>query len=193
MSAQANWSTWTSRNPGAPEGGSLRAYIRSSGDNRDRRNGGGCDYVHSTGGLHARLAYSEILADEKGTRCAAFLARAITSRPTAPSRSRASQRRHQALDGLPRAADCNQRCGHTGRVPRAQSPERMHLDGWCQRSVSESRQVVAGRPSELHLRRMDAHGPGPRRRDQDCVRAMISRRSPAACACGPRGPRRAGA
>jgi transposase InsO family protein len=36
----------------------------------------GFDYVHSVVDDHSRLAYSEILTDEKGTTCAAFLQRA---------------------------------------------------------------------------------------------------------------------
>ena len=37
----------------------------------------GYDYVHSVIDDHSRLAYSEVLSDEKGPTCAAFLARAI--------------------------------------------------------------------------------------------------------------------
>lgn len=37
----------------------------------------GFDYVHSLVGDHSRLAYSEILPDEKGSTCSGFLARAI--------------------------------------------------------------------------------------------------------------------
>lgn len=36
----------------------------------------GYDYVHSAIDDHSRLAYSEILRDEKGPTCAAFLSRA---------------------------------------------------------------------------------------------------------------------
>ncbi len=36
----------------------------------------GYDYVHSLVEAHSRLAFSEILPDEKGTTCAAFLRRA---------------------------------------------------------------------------------------------------------------------
>jgi transposase InsO family protein len=59
-----------------PDGGGWRAYGRGAG-NRDRRNGTGFDYVHSVVDDHSRLAYSEILPDEKGTTCTAFLVRAI--------------------------------------------------------------------------------------------------------------------
>jgi len=59
-----------------PDGGGWRALGRGKGDNRDRRHGTGFD-VHSLVDDHSRLAYSEILADEKGPTCAAFLARAI--------------------------------------------------------------------------------------------------------------------
>ena len=52
----------------------LRARPGQS-DNRGHRVG--FDYVHSMVDDHSRLAYSEVLPDEKGATCAAFLARAI--------------------------------------------------------------------------------------------------------------------
>ena len=58
-----------------PEGGGWRVHGR--GIPRDRVNGPGFDYVHSLVDDHSRLAYSEILPDEKGPTCAAFFARAI--------------------------------------------------------------------------------------------------------------------
>jgi len=58
-----------------PQGGGWRVHGR--GIPRDRVNGPGYDYVHSLVDDHSRLAYSEILPDEKGTSCAAFLERAI--------------------------------------------------------------------------------------------------------------------
>lgn len=60
-----------------PDGGGWRAHGRGPGDNKDRKNGVGYDYVHSLVDDHTRLAYSEILPDEKGLTCAAFLERAI--------------------------------------------------------------------------------------------------------------------
>jgi transposase InsO family protein len=60
-----------------PDGGGWRVHGRGKGDNRDRKNGVGYDYVHSLVDDHSRLAYSEILPDEKGITCAGFLARAI--------------------------------------------------------------------------------------------------------------------
>ena len=59
-----------------PDGGGWRAHGRANVE-RDRMNGPGFDYVHSLVDDHSRLAYSEILPDEKGATCAAFLARAI--------------------------------------------------------------------------------------------------------------------
>lgn len=56
-----------------PDGGGWRAHGRSE-EVRDR--GIGYDYVHSLVDDHSRLAYSEILIDEKGTSCAGFLLRA---------------------------------------------------------------------------------------------------------------------
>jgi transposase InsO family protein len=60
-----------------PPGGGWRAYGRGNVQ-RDRLNGPGFDYVHSLVDDHSRLAYSQILPDEKGATCAAFLERAIT-------------------------------------------------------------------------------------------------------------------
>jgi transposase InsO family protein len=61
-----------------PAGGGWRAHGRASGSiTRDRSTRVGFDYVHSLIDDHSRLAYSEILPDEKGPTCAAFLARAI--------------------------------------------------------------------------------------------------------------------
>src|SRR5687768_2843396 len=62
-----------------PDGGGWRAHGRGAGSlTRDRNTKVGYDYVHSLVDDHSRLAYSEILPDEKGTTCAAFLARAAT-------------------------------------------------------------------------------------------------------------------
>jgi transposase InsO family protein len=61
-----------------PDGGGWRAHGRGAGAiQRDRSTKVGYDYVHSLVDDHSRLAYSEILPDEKGTSCAAFLQRAI--------------------------------------------------------------------------------------------------------------------
>ena len=60
-----------------PEGGGWRAHGRGAGSiTRDRDTKVGYDYVHSLVDDHSRLAYSEVLPDEKGATCAAFLARA---------------------------------------------------------------------------------------------------------------------
>ena len=59
-----------------PDGGGWRAHGRAAGStSRDRATRAGYDYVHSLVDDHSRLAYSEVLPDEKGTTCAAFLAR----------------------------------------------------------------------------------------------------------------------
>lgn len=60
-----------------PDGGGWRAHGRAgSRTNHDRTTRLGYDYVHSLVDDHSRLAYSEILPDEKGASCAAFLSRA---------------------------------------------------------------------------------------------------------------------
>ncbi len=61
-----------------PDGGGWRAHGRAVGSiQRDRNTKVGFDYVHSMVDDHSRLACSEILPDEKGATCAAFLERAI--------------------------------------------------------------------------------------------------------------------
>jgi len=60
-----------------PDGGGWRAHGRGAGSiRRDRSNKVGFDYIHSLVDDHSRLAYSEILPDEKGPTCAGFLTRA---------------------------------------------------------------------------------------------------------------------
>jgi transposase InsO family protein len=60
-----------------PDGGGWRAHGRAAGSSSRRRSAVvGYDFVHSLVDDHSRLAYSEILADEQGATCAAFLARA---------------------------------------------------------------------------------------------------------------------
>lgn len=60
-----------------PPGGGWKAHGRSMGSSAARKKTKiGFDYVHSVVDDHSRLAYSEILPDEQGPTCAAFLARA---------------------------------------------------------------------------------------------------------------------
>jgi len=58
-----------------PDGGGWKLHGRGKG-HRDRKNKIGFDYVHSMVDDHTRLAYSEVLPDEQGATCAAFLLRA---------------------------------------------------------------------------------------------------------------------
>lgn len=61
-----------------PDGGGWRAHGRAVGSTTRRRNNGpGYDYVHSVVDDHSRLAYSEILDDEKADTTTSFFARAI--------------------------------------------------------------------------------------------------------------------
>jgi transposase InsO family protein len=60
-----------------PDGGGWRAHGRQIGKTgAQKRARIGYDYVHSLIDDHSRLAYSEILPDEKGPTCAGFLIRA---------------------------------------------------------------------------------------------------------------------
>lgn len=62
-----------------PDGGGWKAHGRAAGSIlRDRTTRVGFDYVHSVVDDHSRLAYSEVLPDEKGPTCAAFFERAIS-------------------------------------------------------------------------------------------------------------------
>ena len=59
-----------------PDGGGWRAHGReATAAQRHKREKIGYDYVHSLVDDHSRVAYSEVLPDEKGETCAAFLAR----------------------------------------------------------------------------------------------------------------------
>ena len=61
-----------------PDGGGWRAYGRPHREaTRDRTSKIGFDYVHSLVDDHSRLAYCEVLPDEKGPTCAEFLTRAL--------------------------------------------------------------------------------------------------------------------
>jgi transposase len=59
------------------DGGGWRAHGREHGQTGAQKKAKiGFDYVHSLVDDHTRLAYSEVLPDERGTTCAAFLLRA---------------------------------------------------------------------------------------------------------------------
>ena len=61
-----------------PDGGGWKALGRGAGSiQRDHSTKVGFDYIHSLVDDHSRLAYSEVLPDEKGPTCAAFLGRAL--------------------------------------------------------------------------------------------------------------------
>ena len=60
-----------------PDGGGWRALGRAARETtRSRTSKIGYDYVHALVDDHSRLAYCEVLTDEKGTTCAGFLSRA---------------------------------------------------------------------------------------------------------------------
>jgi transposase InsO family protein len=58
------------------DGGGWRSRGRAETDRLKWRDRVGFDYVHSLVDDHTRLAYSEVLPDEKGSTCAGFLLRA---------------------------------------------------------------------------------------------------------------------
>ena len=63
-----------------PDGGGWKSRGRTIGKTAKQKKAKiGFDYVHSMVDDHTRLAYSEILPDEKGATCAAFLLRAAAA------------------------------------------------------------------------------------------------------------------
>ena len=60
-----------------PDGGGWRAHGRGARPNHKR--GIGFDYIHAMVDDHSRLAYAEVLPDEKGPTCAGFLTRAAAA------------------------------------------------------------------------------------------------------------------
>lgn len=67
-----------------PDGGGWRAHGRQLPRTQTRKNTRtGFDYIHSVIDDHSRLAYSEILADEKAPTCTGFFARAAQHFATA--------------------------------------------------------------------------------------------------------------
>jgi Integrase core domain len=63
--------------PGGNQQPLARCINQATGDDHAHKKSHiGFDYVHSVIDDHSRLAYSEILSDEKGITCAAFLQRA---------------------------------------------------------------------------------------------------------------------
>lgn len=122
----------------------------------------GYDYVHSVVDEHPRLAYSEVLPDERGSTCAAFVPRAgefspltaspawSESRPTTPSptatrgdvpgRSGSPGGRAPARPSLPPQTN--------GKVERF---KRVLLDGWAYvRPYDGNEDRVALLPHRLH-------------------------------------------
>jgi transposase InsO family protein len=61
-----------------PDGGGWRAHGRGTANSSTHKKARiGFDYIHSVVDDHSRLAYSEILPDEKAPTCTAFFARAV--------------------------------------------------------------------------------------------------------------------
>ncbi len=85
-----------------PPGGGWRAHGRGTRPGRVR--GVRYDYVHAAIDHHSRLAYAEILDDERGTTCAGFLLRAAAwfASNGHSTRSPRPDRQRQQLPDLPR-------------------------------------------------------------------------------------------
>jgi len=87
-----------------PDGGGWKAHGRQMGKTSAAKKARiGYDYVHSAIDDHSRLAYSEILPDEKGATCAAFLARAAQH---FAAHGIATIRCNRDAGGCPSAVEC---------------------------------------------------------------------------------------
>lgn len=64
---------------GIPDGGWRADPNQSARNHAASRTRVGFDYVHVVVDDHSRLAYAEVLPDEKGPTCAAFLTRAAAA------------------------------------------------------------------------------------------------------------------
>ncbi len=85
-----------------PDGGGWRVVGRQMGSTRrDRKRRIGFDYVHSLVDDHSRLAYSEILNDERADSCAGFFARAVDCFAAHGIDRIERVMTENALDGLP--------------------------------------------------------------------------------------------
>ena len=73
------------RIPRAADGAAGRELVTNHQSRPDKKTKVGFDYVHSLVDDHSRLAYSEILPDQKGATCAAFLEPAIAYLPATAS------------------------------------------------------------------------------------------------------------
>jgi transposase InsO family protein len=61
-----------------PPGGGWRGRGQDRANHASGHNRVGYDFIHSAIDAHSRLAYSEVLADERGPTCAAFWGRAVS-------------------------------------------------------------------------------------------------------------------
>lgn len=87
----ATWSTWTSRKPGRiPDGGGHRVHGRAKGNRVKGSAKPGMACVHNAVDDHSRLAYSEVLPEEKKETTAAFGSAPMPTSPNAASPSNAS-------------------------------------------------------------------------------------------------------
>jgi transposase InsO family protein len=79
ISPRSTWAPWSWATRPTSSAPTIWASARSGKricDRRGRRRRAGWEYLHVAIDDHARLAYTEILPDERGATCAAFLARA---------------------------------------------------------------------------------------------------------------------
>jgi DNA-binding XRE family transcriptional regulator len=139
-----------------PDGGGWKAHGRGKG-NRDRKSGVGYDYIHSLVDDHSRFAYSEILPDEKGPTCAAFLLRAAAAFILAgiPRIERVITDNHLSYKPLGRHAGGHHGAGSAARVHQAALPVAKRQG----RAVQPDPRRGVGLPPALHHQRRPCRRP----------------------------------
>ena len=160
-----------------PDGGGWRAEGQTTQNHRSRANKTriGYDYVHSLVDDHSRLAYSEILPDEKGTTCAAFLDRAITYFADRDHPDRTTHHR-QRLGLPPLAAHGLLRARHRPEVHQAPLPV-AERQGRAPQPHPADR---VGLPPGLHQQRPTSSRPCAMARAlQHSTSPQLTRRTPA--------------
>ena len=94
------------------DGGGWKAHGRAMGNRAHERNLVGFNYVHSLVDDHSRLAYSEVLDDEKGSTCAAVPAprRRLLRRPWHHPHRAGHDRQPPQLQAIRRCRGRDGRC-----------------------------------------------------------------------------------
>jgi hypothetical protein len=156
-----------------PDGGGWRVHGRSE---EVRGRGNGWDYVHVAVDDHSRLAYAEVLPDERVASCAAFLRRAV-----AWLAARGVIVRRVLTDKRPQLPGRRGLDRHLRRAVHRQAvhPARPALDEWEGRTLQPHLASRVGlRPALDQQRRPHRRSGRLARPLQHCPQPLSPRRSP---------------